>query len=79
MTLVIKLCYYYSQQQLENNKYLLGEEYMLPDGYLFVIITWLNLFKVDVTDLKNVSRFYELMKERKSVQMSLTQEGITLK
>lgn len=65
-------------KQLEKNKYLMGEDYMLPDDYLFVMLTWANNFKIDLSDLKNLLRYFELMKERPSVKTALQEEGIKL-
>lgn len=63
---------------LANSKYLLGEEYMLPDGYLFVILLWIKAFKLDLKDWKNLARFVGDMKDREAVKKSLKEEGINL-
>lgn len=62
---------------LSKNKYLMGEQFTLPDAYLFVMITWLINFKFDVNEWPNVKRFFDDMKNREAVQKSLQQEGLS--
>lgn len=61
---------------LSKNKYLMGDQFTLPDAYLFVMITWLINFKFDISEWPNAERFFNEMKNRESVKKSLEQEGL---
>ncbi|MBA8667568.1 glutathione transferase GstA [Holosporaceae bacterium 'Namur'] len=63
-------------KHLEKNSYLLGEEYMLPDGYLFVILTWLAHVGVDISGLPSLVAYKKRILARESVQRSLKEEKL---
>jgi glutathione S-transferase len=62
--------------RLAGHDFIMSDHLTLPDIYLFVMLTWLNAFKVPLTNWKNLPRFYEMMKARPSVQKSLQEEGL---
>ncbi len=66
----------YVEKHLKNNKWLMGDEFTLPDGYLFVIVTWLPKFSFDMNEFPNLSRYANEIKQRKSVRVSLQEEGM---
>lgn len=59
-------------------KYLMGDTFTLPDAYLFVMIFWAVKMKFPTTDWKNVTRYFDELKARPSIQKSITDEGIKL-
>jgi glutathione S-transferase len=73
---ILKSKFNFLDKNLEEKKYLLGETFTVADAYLFVMITWLPNFKIDINDWKNVSRYFNDLKMRKSVQQALTEEGL---
>ena len=58
------------------NKFLAGDEFTLPDSYLFVILFWLPKFNMDVTDWQNLANYFAKLKERNSVHQSLKEESL---
>lgn len=64
------------EQHLQNNKYLLGDHFSLPDCYLFVMTLWLRKFKIDLAEFPAVERYVKELKNRKSIQEALKEEGI---
>jgi glutathione S-transferase len=68
-----------ADQHLSKNKYLTGDQFTLPDGYLFVVLTWLPYCKLDLVEWPNLSRYFSELKDKPSIQQSLQQEGITTK
>lgn len=64
------------EKALENKKYLMGGQFTLADGYLFVVLRWFHFFKFDMTVLPNIVSYFNTMKERASVKKSLQEEGI---
>lgn len=67
----------YVDKNLNNKEFLMGDHYTLPDGYLFVMLFWLSKFKIDVAQWPNLSRYYNNLKKRPSIQKSLQEEGFS--
>ena len=63
-------------QHLQNNQFLLGEHFTLPDAYLFVILRWANAMKIDLSEFKKIDTYFEELKKRKSVHQSLMEENL---
>jgi glutathione S-transferase len=61
-------------EHLGNNTYLMGEEFTLPDAYLFVMLRWTYYFKMDLTPYPNLKQFIHHMRSRPSVVEALQQE-----
>lgn len=59
------------------NKFLLGDHFTLADAYLFVILSWLPHFKIDLNEWPQLSHYFTELQQRPSVQKSLKEEGIT--
>ncbi len=62
--------------KLAQTKYIVDDEFRLSDAYLFVMISWLHLHQFDISNWKNVTRYFALLKERPSIQKSLKDEGL---
>lgn len=63
-------------KHFKTNKYLLGDEFTLPDAYLFVILRWAYYFKLDLSSYENLVNYFEMMSTRQSVKKSLAEEGL---
>jgi glutathione S-transferase len=61
---------------LQNNKFLMGDDYTIGDGYLFVMTRWLNVFKIDFSHLKYLKKYFEMLLGRESIKKSLQEESI---
>lgn len=67
----------YLNQHLQTHKYLIGNEFTLPDAYLFVILNWvINIFKINMSDYPHVVRYFTDMLKIKGVQAALQEEGL---
>ncbi len=64
----------YVNKHLEENTYLLGNHFTLPDAYLFVMLRWALYFKLDLNEWTNLARHFTELSDRPSVQKSLSQE-----
>lgn len=73
---LIKHKFTYLNQQLENKKYLVGNDFGLPDAYLFVILRWAVFFKFDLTMWPNLQRYFEGLKSYPAIKQSLAEEGL---
>ena len=65
----------YINSHLENNHYLLGDHFTLPDAYLFVVMRWAAYFKIDLNKWTHLTKYLDELKNRKSIQQSLQQES----
>ncbi|MES2218443.1 MAG: glutathione transferase GstA [Pseudomonadota bacterium] len=61
-------------EHLENKKFIMGENFSLPDAYLFVMLVWAEKMKIALTDKKALSRYYEELQQRESIKKSLREE-----
>lgn len=61
-------------KHLEHSTWLCGDHFMLPDAYMFVMLFWLGHFKVDVKNWPHLSRYFDDLNKRPSIQKSIKQE-----
>lgn len=66
----------YINNQLANSSYLLGEEFTLPDAYLFVVLRWTHTLQIDLKGWAHLTKFFNKAHTRESVQTALKTEGI---
>lgn len=66
----------YVERHLQKQPYLLGEQFTLPDTYLFVVLTWLPHMKMEMSEWPSLSRYFNQVKTRASVHLSLEEEGL---
>ncbi len=72
---MLKAKFDYLDAHFANSPFLL-DHFTLPDGYLFVILSWLPKFNIDINDWKNVSRYITDVKNRSSVKAALQEEQL---
>lgn len=77
-TEILKKKLSFVDQHLSRNKYLLHDLFTLPDAYLFVMLLWLRKFKIDLAEWPHLTRYYDDLKARRSIQQSTEEEGIRL-
>ncbi|OGT38457.1 MAG: glutathione transferase GstA [Gammaproteobacteria bacterium RIFCSPHIGHO2_12_FULL_37_14] len=65
----------YVEHQL-TGQYLMGNDFTLPDAYLYVILNWMIYFKFDLAEWPNVQKYFIRLKARPSIQKSLQEEGM---
>ncbi|MDQ2994112.1 MAG: glutathione transferase GstA [Pseudomonadota bacterium] len=56
-----------ANQALENNAFLTGDHFTLPDAYLFVMLTWAHQIKIYLSDLTHLTRFFDELEQRKTI------------
>jgi glutathione S-transferase len=71
---LLKRKFSYIDKHLHHNNYLLGDQFTLPDAYVFVMISWGKYFKFDITEWPHLSRYFTELQQRKSIQQSLQEE-----
>jgi len=73
---ILKNKFHYVEQHLAKHKYLLGDQFTLPDCYLFVMLSWMPGVKLNITNFPALSQYFETLKKRESVTKSLKEEGL---
>ncbi|MFJ1268052.1 glutathione transferase GstA [Legionella lytica] len=63
-------------EHLGKSTYLMGEQFTLPDAYLFVILRWAYYFKMDLSAVPHIEKFMQHLKTRPSVAKALQQEQV---
>lgn len=61
---------------LGDKPYLLGEDFTLPDAYLFVMLRWAQRMAKEVFAVPGMEAYFERMKARPAVQAALKAEGL---
>jgi glutathione S-transferase len=66
----------YTDSQLAGHDYLMGKQFTVADGYLFVMLFWADHLKLDLSGFKNLMAFKERVAARPNVQAALKMEGL---
>jgi len=66
----------YADGKLAGQDYLMGKQFTVADGYLFVMLKWAERTGLDVSALTNLTAFKNRVAARPKVQEALTREGL---
>jgi glutathione S-transferase len=66
----------YLDGKLAGQDYLMGKQFTVADGYLFVMLKWADRTGMDLSALKNLMAFKARVEARPKVQEALTKEGL---
>jgi glutathione S-transferase len=66
----------YADSKLAGQDYLMGKQFTVADGYLFVMLKWAERTGLDVSALTNLMAFKDRVAARPKVQEALTREGL---
>ncbi len=64
------------ERQIGDGPYLMGEQFTLPDAYLFVMLGWTGSQGIDLNRWPKLAAFREGMSKRESVREVLEFEGL---
>ena len=62
--------------ELAGRDYLLGKQFSVADGYLFVMLVWADRMKLDLSGFSNLTSYKARIAARPKVQEALTREGL---
>jgi glutathione S-transferase len=63
-------------EQLEGRQYLMGDNFSVPDAYLFTVTNWSKHVGVDISALSHLGAFMARVGSRPAVQEALKAEGL---
>ena len=66
----------YLAKTLEKQPFVMGNEFSIADAYLFVILNWSGLHKVDLSPWPALQQFQARVAARPAVQAALKAEGL---
>jgi glutathione S-transferase len=66
----------YVDSQLAGRDYLMGKQFTVADGYLYVMLRWAEGMKFDLAGLNNLLAYKERIAARPKVQEALVKEGL---
>jgi len=66
----------YLVEALGDKPYLMGDKFTIADAYLFTILGWANLFKIDMGKWPSLQSYAERIAARPMVQETMHAEGL---
>jgi glutathione S-transferase len=66
----------YADSKLAGQDYLMGKQFTVADGYLFVMLKWAERTGLDLSAFKNLMTFKDRVAARPNVQAALKMEGL---
>ena len=66
----------YIDGALAGKDYLLGKDFSVADGYLFVMLKWADRMGLDLAEFKNLMAYKDRVGARPKVMEALTKEGL---
>jgi len=66
----------YSNTMLADKIYLIDNHFTIADAYLFVILIWLQDVQIDIEEFPNLKKYFTLLKERPSIELSLKEKNM---
>lgn len=63
-------------EHFKTNQFLMGHQFTAADAYLFTVLSWHGMVKVDLTPWPQLLGFMERMKSRPTVQAAMKAEGL---
>jgi glutathione S-transferase len=66
----------YTDSQLAGRDYLMGKQFTVADGYMFVMLAWADRMKLDLSGMTNLMAYKARVAARPNVQAALKMEGL---
>jgi glutathione S-transferase len=63
-------------EQLTGKDYLMGADFSVADAYLFTVVNWTRVVKIDISAHANITAFMARVAARPAVQAALKAEGL---
>jgi glutathione S-transferase len=64
------------QQQLDGKDFLMGSQFTVADAYLFTVLSWTNIVKIDLAQWPKLKAYSDRIATRPAVQAALRAEGL---
>jgi len=74
---VLRRRFDYLSEKLNGKAYLMGDKFTVADAYLFTVLNWSNLLKVDLGKWPRLKDYLARLAARPAVKEAMKAEGIT--
>jgi glutathione S-transferase len=64
------------ENMLKGKLYIMGDRFSAADAYLFAVLNWTKVHKIDVSKWPNIQAFMERVAQRPKVQEAMKAEGL---
>ena len=64
------------EKLLDGKPYIMGDRFSVADAYLFTVLNWTKLHKIDVSPWPNIQAFMARVGARPKVQEAMKEEGL---
>ncbi len=64
------------EKMLAGKQYLMGDRFTVADAYLFTVLNWTGMHKIDVSPWPNIQAFMARVAQRPAVQETMKAEGL---
>lgn len=65
------------EKMLEGEAYIMGDKFTAADAYLFTVLNWTNVLKIDLGKWPNINAYVARIGERPKVREAMKAEGLT--
>lgn len=69
----------YLAKHLHRRKYLMGDDFTIADAYMFTVLNWVNIHRIDISNWPEVKNYMKRVGDRESVREAMEVEGLILK
>ncbi len=63
-------------EELKGKQFLQGDEFTLPDAYLFTVLNWTDHLKIDLAPFPGLSEYRQRVAARPAVKKAMEHEGL---
>jgi len=64
------------EKMLDGRDYIMGERFTAPDAYLFTVLNWTRIHKIDTSGWPNIEAFMARVAARQQVRAAMQVEGL---
>lgn len=64
------------EEKLQGKEYLMGNQFNVADAYLFTVLNWANMVKMDLEKWPNIGQYITRIFSRPAVQAAMKAEGL---
>ncbi len=61
------------EDHFKQHDYLVGNDFTLPDGYVYIVLSWMHHFGIELSQWPHLEHYFNRIKQRPSVQKALAQ------
>ena len=72
----LKAKFAFLEEALQGKLFLMGEQFTVADAYLFTVLRWAPITKIDMSQFPNLQQYQQRVKARPAVHKALEAQGL---